>query len=84
MEMSTEKVFDNTYRSLNVLLQRCEQHGTPHQTIRQYTSITAFLQYIRMTTERTKLVHQFVFIKVSFVKKYYLFKILPLNPNEQL
>ena len=47
------------------------------------TSITAVLHNIRITTERTTLVHQFVFIKGSFVKRYYLLKLLQLNLNEQ-
>ena len=49
-----------------------------------FTSTTAVLHNIRMTTERITLVHQFVFIKGSLVKRYYLLNLLPSYLNEQL
>ena len=49
-----------------------------------YTGITDVLHNIRMTTERTKLVHQLVFIKGSYVKRYYNLKLLQLNLKEQV
>ena len=48
------------------------------------TSITDVLHSIHMTTKRTTLLHQFVFVKGSFVMTYYLLKLLQSNLDEQL